>query len=67
MMNGKAIMILYVKVANLFRPVPEPIFGSVVPEDMPEKIAKAPDQLIDDLNRLDRELRRHGIVNRNRW
>lgn len=65
--DGKSIMALYGKVANLFRPVPPPLFGSeIIPEDTPEKIAKEPDQLIQDLDRLDRELRRHGIINR-RW
>lgn len=54
------------KVVNLFRPVPPPLFGNEIPADTPEKMAKAADPLIDDLNRLERELRRHGIVNR-RW
>lgn len=59
-------MEFYAKVVKLFQPVPEPLYGTEVPEDTPEKIAKAPDQLMQDLDRLDRELRRHGIVNR-RW
>lgn len=57
----------YEKVVNLFTPVPEPLFGSdKLPADTPQRIAAAPDQLIEDLNKLDRELRRHGITSR-RW
>lgn len=50
------------KIVNLFKPVPEPIFGSdKLPEDTPQKIAAAADPLIEDLDKLDLELRRHGI------
>lgn len=46
----------------LFKPLPPPILGGVVPEDRPEMLKEKVDRLVDDVQELQRELRRRRVI-----
>lgn len=47
---------------TLFKPLPPPILGGVVPEDRPDMLRDKIDRLVEDVQELQRELRRRRVI-----